>query len=45
MDLVGNDVPQVSKLKFVTPQKERWQQMLEYLRKTPTRARRRRLRG
>ncbi len=34
MDLVGNDVPQVEKLKFVTPQKDRHQQMLEYLRKT-----------
>jgi lysine 2,3-aminomutase len=36
MDLVGNDVPQVAKLKFATPQKDRHQQMLEYLRKTPT---------
>ncbi len=36
MDLVGNDVPQVEKLKFVTPQKDRHQQMLEYLRKTPS---------
>jgi len=35
MDLVGNDVPQVDKLKFVTPQKERHQQILDYLRKTP----------
>jgi lysine 2,3-aminomutase len=36
MDLVGNDVPQVEKLKFITPQKDRHQQMLEYLRKTPS---------
>jgi lysine 2,3-aminomutase len=34
MDLVGNDVPQVEKLKFRVPQKDRHQQMLEYLRKT-----------
>ncbi len=36
MDLVGNDVPQVEKLKFVTPQKDRHQQILDYLRKTPS---------
>jgi lysine 2,3-aminomutase len=36
MDLVGNDVPQVVKLKFQIPQKERYQQMLEYLRVTPS---------
>ena len=36
MDLVGNDVPQVAKLKFQAPQKDRHEQMLEYLRKTPT---------
>ncbi|HTS87598.1 MAG TPA: hypothetical protein VMG41_03835 [Gemmatimonadales bacterium] len=36
MDLVGNDVPQVQKLKFHAPQKDRHQQILEYLRKTPT---------
>lgn len=36
MDLVGNDVPQVDKLKFQVKQPERWGQMLEYLRKTPT---------
>ncbi len=36
MDLVGNDVPQVEKLKFHTAQPERWQQILEYLRKTPS---------
>jgi len=35
MDLVGNDVPQVAKLKFHIPQKDRHQQILEYLRKTP----------
>lgn len=36
MDLVGNDVPQVDKLKFATPQKDRHQQILEYLRATPS---------
>ncbi len=36
MDLVGNDVPQVDKLKFNTPQKERHQQILDYLRATPS---------
>ena len=36
MDLVGNDVPQVEKLRFVTPQKDRHQQILDYLRKTPS---------
>ena len=35
MDLVGNDVPQVAKLKFHIPQKDRHQQILDYLRKTP----------
>ncbi len=35
MDLVGNDVPQVEKLKFQIPQKDRHQQILDYLRKTP----------
>jgi lysine 2,3-aminomutase len=35
MDLVGNDVPSVDKLKFHTPQPERWNQILEYLKKTP----------
>jgi lysine 2,3-aminomutase len=35
MDLVGNDVPQVAKLKFQVPQKDRHQQILDYLRKTP----------
>ncbi|HXG43671.1 MAG TPA: hypothetical protein VNJ71_02820 [Gemmatimonadales bacterium] len=36
MDLVGNDVPQVPKLKFRVPQKDRHQQILDYLKKTPT---------
>src|ERR1700737_1855016 len=36
MDLVGNDVPQVVKLKFQVPQKDRYQQMLEYLGITPS---------
>ncbi len=36
MDLVGNDVPQVEKLKFSIAQPERWNKMLEYLRQTPT---------
>jgi lysine 2,3-aminomutase len=35
MDLVGNDVAQVEKHKFATPQKDRHAQILEYLRKTP----------
>jgi lysine 2,3-aminomutase len=35
MDLVGNDVPQVEKLKFHIPQKNRHQQILEYLQRTP----------
>ncbi|MFN7131299.1 MAG: KamA family radical SAM protein [Myxococcales bacterium] len=34
MDLVGNSVPQVDKKKFLTPQKERHEQILQYLRKT-----------
>ena len=36
MDLVGNSVPQVKKLKFHVPQKDRLTQMLEYLKKTPS---------
>lgn len=36
MDLVGNDVPQVEKLKFHIPQKDRHQQILDYLRRTPS---------
>ncbi|HEY1088017.1 MAG TPA: lysine 2,3-aminomutase [Archangium sp.] len=35
MDLVGNDVPQVDKLKFSIAQPERWTKMLDYLRQTP----------
>src|SRR5438105_14653707 len=35
MDLVGNSVPQVKKLKFQVAQKDRHQQMLDYLRATP----------
>ncbi len=35
MDLVGNDVPQVQKLRFHLPQPERWEKILEYLRQTP----------
>jgi lysine 2,3-aminomutase len=36
MDLVGNDVPQVEKARFAIPQKDRYQLILEYLRKTPS---------
>ena len=36
MDLVGNDVPQVDKLKFSLPQKDRHGQILDYLRRTPS---------
>ena len=36
MDLVGNDVPQVVKLRFQLPQKDRYEQMLDYLRHTPS---------
>jgi lysine 2,3-aminomutase len=36
MDLVGNDVPQVAKLRFQTPQKDRYQQIIDYLRRTPS---------
>src|SRR5205823_398348 len=35
MDLVGNSVPQVEKHKFALPQKDRYEAMLEYLKKTP----------
>jgi len=35
MDLVGNSVTQVKKLKFAVPQKDRHSQMLDYLRRTP----------
>jgi len=36
MDLVGNSVPQVEKHKFAAPPKERYEAMLDYLRKTPS---------
>ena len=36
MDLVGNDVPQVEKHKFAIGPKERYEKMLDYLRRTPT---------
>jgi lysine 2,3-aminomutase len=36
MDLVGNDVPQFEKLRFQTPQKDRYASILDYLRKTPS---------
>jgi lysine 2,3-aminomutase len=35
MDLVGNSVPQVAKHKFESKPQERWDAMLDYLRKTP----------
>ena len=35
MDLVGNDTLQVLKYKFETKQNERWDAMLDYLRRTP----------
>ncbi|HLL02295.1 MAG TPA: lysine 2,3-aminomutase [Myxococcaceae bacterium] len=36
MDLVGNDVPQVQKHKFTIGPKERYDKMLDYLRRTPS---------
>jgi lysine 2,3-aminomutase len=36
MDLVGNDVPQVAKHRFAVGPPERYEQILGYLRKTPT---------
>src|SRR5918995_775315 len=36
MDLVGNDTVQVDKLRFHVPQKDRHQQILDYLRRTPS---------
>jgi lysine 2,3-aminomutase len=36
MDLVGNDVPQVEKHRFSVGPKERYEQMLDYLRRTPS---------
>jgi lysine 2,3-aminomutase len=35
MDLVGNDVPQVDKVKFALPPKDRYEKILDYLRRTP----------
>ncbi|HEX4622518.1 MAG TPA: lysine 2,3-aminomutase, partial [Myxococcaceae bacterium] len=35
MDLVGNDVPQVDKAKFALPPKDRYEKILDYLRRTP----------
>jgi lysine 2,3-aminomutase len=35
MDLVGNDTPQFLKYKFEQKQQERWDAMLDYLRRTP----------
>ncbi len=36
MDLVGNDTPSVDKIRFHVAQPERWQQILDYLKKTPS---------
>lgn len=36
MDLVGNDTPQIDKVHFKVPQQDRWAQIIEYLKKTPT---------
>src|SRR5438105_6880044 len=36
MDLVGNSVPQVEKHKFSLAQKDRYEAMLDYLRRTPS---------
>jgi lysine 2,3-aminomutase len=36
MDLVGNDTPQVLKYRFEKKQQERWDAMLDYLRRTPS---------
>jgi lysine 2,3-aminomutase len=36
MDLVGNDTPQFLKYKFEIKQQERWDAMLDYLRRTPS---------
>jgi lysine 2,3-aminomutase len=36
MDLVGNSVPQVQKLRFSVTPKDRYSQMLEYLRNSPS---------
>jgi lysine 2,3-aminomutase len=36
MDLVGNDTPQILKYKFEEKQNERWEHMLDYLRRNPS---------
>ena len=36
MDLVGNDVPQISKHRFKLGQKSRYEQILDYLKRTPS---------
>ncbi len=36
MDLVGNDTAQILKYKFEAKQQERWDAMLEYVRRTPS---------
>jgi lysine 2,3-aminomutase len=36
MDLVGNDVPQVEKHRFTIGQKDRYAQILDYLKRTPS---------
>jgi lysine 2,3-aminomutase len=36
MDLVGNDVPLVEKHRFEIPQKDRYESILDYLRRTPS---------
>ncbi|HSL67006.1 MAG TPA: hypothetical protein VK977_02475, partial [Actinomycetota bacterium] len=36
MDLVGNDTAQILKYRFEAKQQERWDAMLEYLRRTPS---------
>jgi lysine 2,3-aminomutase len=36
MDLVGNDTPQVLKYRFEAKQQDRWDLMLDYLRRTPS---------
>ncbi|MGH2528165.1 MAG: KamA family radical SAM protein [Actinomycetota bacterium] len=36
MDLVGNDTPQILKYKFELKQQERWDAMLDYVRRTPS---------
>lgn len=35
MDLVGQSVPQIKKRQFEVPQKDRYQQIIDYLKKTP----------